>query len=234
MATTTGTITSFSATPKTQFYIGGDSYSVQDAGKSYSLTNPDPQTLRFEIQPGDHAWFDGSNVDRSEISGDYIPAGTPVNINYQFLVEPNGPNGSFTNSASWLVTAEMHDGGSVPTSPPFHIGLAGNHLQVVAKYCPTGLNPSNAAGNLTNMVLWTDPNPIQTGQYNDIKISAKVSNDRSGYLDVWVNGTQVVNYQGPLGYGYQTYWENGLYRNAGPSETVAANFRDLMITTGSR
>ena len=45
-------ITSFSATPKTQFYIGEGSYSVQGAGKSYSLTNPDPQTLRFEIRPG--------------------------------------------------------------------------------------------------------------------------------------------------------------------------------------
>jgi hypothetical protein len=36
--TTVPSITSFSATPKSRlFYIGGDSYYVQDAGKSYSL-----------------------------------------------------------------------------------------------------------------------------------------------------------------------------------------------------
>jgi len=54
-----------------------------------------------------------------------------------------------------------------------------------------------------------------------------------GYLDVSINGNQVVNYNGPLGYGYATYWEYGLYRNAGPSETVAADYRNLTLTTGS-
>jgi hypothetical protein len=34
---TVPSITSFSATPKSRFYIGGDSYYVQDACKSYSL-----------------------------------------------------------------------------------------------------------------------------------------------------------------------------------------------------
>ena len=53
MATTTGTITSFSATPKRSF-ISVATTTSSDAGKSYSLTSPDPQTLRFEIQPGDH------------------------------------------------------------------------------------------------------------------------------------------------------------------------------------
>ena len=50
---TTGTITSFTSTPNTIFDIGGDSYRVETAGQSYSLTNPDAQTLRFEIRPGD-------------------------------------------------------------------------------------------------------------------------------------------------------------------------------------
>ena len=37
------------------FDIGGDTTTVETAGKSYSLTNPDSQTLRFEIRPGDKA-----------------------------------------------------------------------------------------------------------------------------------------------------------------------------------
>jgi len=232
-------ITSFSATPNNVFDIGGHPYRVETAGQSYSLTAPDAQTLRFEIRPGDHAWFDSGSVDRAEVDGSaggYIPSGTPVNIRYQFMVEPNGPNGSFTNTARWFVTAEMHNADTisgVSTSPPFAIQLAGNHLQVVARYCPTGLDPSNRAGNLTMLTLWTDPNPIQAGQYNKIQIQANVSNTSIGYLDVWVNGTQVVNYHGPLGYGSPTYWEEGLYRNAGPSQTVAASFRDLIITIGS-
>src|SRR5437899_2405262 len=97
----TGTITSFSTTPKTRFDIGGDSYEVQTAGQSYSLTNPDSQTLRFEVQPGDKAWYDSGSVDRAEIENDArIPAGTPINLGFQVMVEPNGPNGSFANTAS--------------------------------------------------------------------------------------------------------------------------------------
>ena len=139
--------------PMTRFSIGGDVYGVQDASTSYSLTNPDPQTLQFSIQPGDHAWFDGSSVDRSEImwagsagstSTQYIPPGTPTAIDYQFAVQPNGPNNTFTNTAWFFVTAEMHDGGTVSgTSPPFAIQLAGDHLQLVARYVQPGGNPSN-------------------------------------------------------------------------------------------
>ena len=189
MATTDGTITSFSTTPRTQFYIDGIGYEVETAGKSYSLTEPDNHTLRFEIRPGDYAWYDSGNVDRSEIERyPRMSPGTPVNIGYQFMLEPGA-----ANTASWFVTGEMHNddqtlGPNMHTSPPFAIELAGEHLRVVARYCPTGLDPSNAAGNVTNLTLWTDPNPIQRGQYNDIQIQANVSNTSSGYLDVKVNG----------------------------------------------
>jgi hypothetical protein len=232
--TVVSSITSFSATPRTHFQIGGDSYQVQGAGRSYSLTTPDPQTLRFEVRPGDQAWYDaGHAVDRNDVALDpTIPVGTSISIDYQFMVEPNGPNGTFVNTASWFTTAEMN-GYPAVSSPPFEIGLVGNRLHVMARYCPPGQVPSNRAGNLTQLTLWTAPDPIQPGQYNDIKMSANVSNNSSGYLDVWVNGTRVVNYHGPLGYGTPTYWEYGLYRSAGPPETAAANFRNMTLTTGS-
>jgi Polysaccharide lyase len=236
---TTGTITNFTTASNTVLDIGGDPYFVETAAKSYSLTEPDAQTLQFEIKPGDHAYFDGSNVDRAEVDGaakGYIPTNTPVNISYQFMVQPNGANGSFTNTANWFVTAEMHNADKitgVSTSPPFAIQLAGDHLQVVARYCAPGGNPSNSSSDLKMLTLWTDPNPIQTGQYANIQIQANVSNTSAGYLEVSVNGTQVVNYHGPLGYGTPTYWEEGLYRNSGPAQTVTADFRNLEITTGS-
>ncbi|GLR86557.1 heparin lyase I family protein [Bradyrhizobium iriomotense] len=244
---TTGTITSFSPIPKTRgVTIGGDIYGVHTAGKSYSLTNPDSQTLQFTIQPGDAGPYDSGSVDRAEIcaanagpgGAQDIPVGTPIGIDYQFMVQPNGPNNTFTNTASWFVTGEMHNDDSVSgvaTSPPFAIQLAGNHLQVVARYCPPGGNPGNGAGsNMVNMVLWTDPNPIVPGRYYDINIQSKLSNTGAGgYLDVSIDGKQVVNYTGLLGYGAGTYWMDGLYRNAGPTETVTADFRNFTMVTGS-
>ncbi len=221
----------------TRFSIGGDSYGVQDASTSYSLTNPDSQTLRFQVQQGDHAWYDSSSVDRSEVSGAVnIPGGTPLNLNYQFMVEANGPNGSFTNTADgWFIVGQMHNddnASGVGTSPPFAIQLVGDHLQVVARYVQPGQDPSNGAGNVQMLTLWTDPNPIQTGVYNNIQIQADVSNSGGGYLKVSINGTQVVNYSGPLGYGVGTNWEYGIYRSTAP-ETVAVDYRNMTLLTGA-
>ena len=234
MATTPGTITSFTTTPKSSLDIGGTGFTVETAGKSYSLTEADSQTLQFEIQPGDQAWFDGgSAVDRSEIQDHtMIATNTPVNINYQFMVQPGA-----TNTASWFVVAEMHNddpaaGSNVHTSPPFAVQLDGEKLQVVARYCPTGEDPSNAAGNVKMLTLWTDSTPIVRGQYYNIQIQSNVSNTSAGYLEVSVNGVEVVNYHGPLGYGTPTYWEEGLYRSTA-SQTVTADYRDLSIATGS-
>src|ERR1700758_2779479 len=161
MATTySGTITSFTTTPGQNLDIGGVPYNVQDAGRSYSLEEVDSQTLRMEIQPGDPAWFDSSTIDRSEAQGDLLIApGTPVNIAYQFMLEPGA-----TNTAPWLVTAEMHNNdGDVgtATSPPFAVEMNGEHLQIVARYSAPGVTPSS--GNVTTRVLWEDPNPIVRG-----------------------------------------------------------------------
>ncbi|WP_024516067.1 heparin lyase I family protein [Bradyrhizobium sp. Tv2a-2] len=224
-------VTSFSATPRTAFYIGNDKYEVQTAGQSYSLTNPDAQTLRFEIQPGDRAWYDSKHaVDRAEIEGKLrIPVGTVITIDYRFMLEPGA-----ANMASWFVTGELHNEDSeagVPTSPPVAIELAGEHLRVVARYSPTGLKPGNPARNVKMLSLWTDPNEIQRGRYYDIKMRTNVTNSGQGFLDVWVDGVEVVNYRGPLGYGFPTYWMQGLYRSADQPLAIAANFQDLIITT---
>ncbi|MFK4601157.1 hypothetical protein ABIF57_000609 [Bradyrhizobium diazoefficiens] len=242
-------ITSFSAKSQT-FLIGSDVYQIETAGKSYSITNPDPQTLRFEVRKGDNwaAGLDGSGVDRSEIQnastgvatswGAAIPAGTPIEMDYQFMVEANS-NGTFVNtqdhSNGFFVVGQMHndDGASgVPTSPPFAIQMDRDRLQIVARYVLPGGNPRNSSSALHMLTLWTDPNPIQTSVYNDIRVQANFSNSGSGYLDVWINGKQVVNYQGPLGFGQGTYWEFGIYRSTA-TETSAVRYRNLMLTINS-
>ncbi|MGY3697498.1 hypothetical protein ACVIGA_007578 [Bradyrhizobium sp. USDA 3240] len=230
-------INSFSGKPRTRFRIGDVSYGVHVADQSYSLTNPDPQTLRFEVRKGDHAWYDSASVDRSEINSTVTyPAATPITLTYQLMVEPNGSNGALVNSATgWFIVGQWHnddDASGVGTSPPVALNLQGDRLQVLVRHCPPGKNPSNGAGFVVTKTLWTDPNPIVTGKYHDVKVQAQFSNDPTGYLKVWIDGAPVVNYSGPLGFGVGTNWEFGIYRSSAP-ETVAVNYRNLMITTGS-
>ena len=81
-------------------------------------------------------------------------------------------------------------------------------------------------------MLWTDPTPIVRGQYYNISINANVQNNSSGALQVSIDGQQVVNYSGPLGYGLPTYWEEGLYRST-TNQDQAADYRNLTIATGA-
>lgn len=244
-----GLVTNFTTTPGHYLNVDGDKCEVETAGKTYSLTNPDPYTLRFEVHQGDN-WAgggDGSYCDRTEIQNDTksvstswgakVPAGTPITLDYQFMVEANS-NGSFVNtqnhSNGWFVVGQMHNddiASGVGTSPPFAVQMDGNHLQIVARYVLPGGNPSNSSSALKMLTLWTDPNPIQVGVYNAIGVQANFSNGTGGYLKVSINGTQVVNYQGPLGYGQGTYWEYGIYRSTAP-EIAAANYRNMSLKAG--
>lgn len=229
---TAGLITIFTSTPRTSFDIGGISYEVQDAGQSYSMEQVDSQTLRFEVQPGDQAWFDGgANLDRSEVQmNNQWAIGTPITIEYQFMLEPGA-----TDTSDWFVVSEMHnDDVNYATSPPVSIMLApGDYFWVQGRYCATNLDPSNSASNQVIMNLYTAPTQIVRGQWYDIKLQMNVNNDSSGYLYVWIDGNQVVNYNGPLGYGPtngpQNYWEEGLYRDRENIDT-AAQFRALTIS----
>jgi hypothetical protein len=222
----------------TRFDIGGVSYGVLTAGKSYSLTNPDPQTLQFEVQPGDRAANDlltGELCDRSEVNMTpaLIPEGTPIAINFQAMVQPNGPNNTFTNTASETILGEMQ-GTERSGSPPFAIRIVhGDYLQVVARYTPPGGNPSNGPGSNMQQLTWTAPNPIVPGQYYNISVQATFSQTSGGHLAVSINGNQVTNYNGPLGYGGQNYWLYGLYRPYKTPQTVTADFRNMTLVTGS-
>src|SRR5579875_3579418 len=70
--------------------LNSGAYSVQNAGKPYSLTSPAPDTLRFELRPGDvWAAVDPPSKERSEIAGRTLfPQGVDVRVSYRWKVEP--------------------------------------------------------------------------------------------------------------------------------------------------
>ncbi len=225
-ASAPGLISSFSAAPKTYFQVDGISYEVQTAGKSYSLTEIDPHTLRFEIHQGDYAWYDSAGVrDRAEIEGSkhMFAPGAQINVAYQFMMEAGA-----ANTASWFVTAEIHNNDTtVATSPPVAIEMLGESLSVVIR-----TSPALGSAPVVLKRLWTDPKPIVRGSFHNIAITAVMDNavGGKGAIAVIIDGVQVVNYKGPVGYGAQTYWMNGMYRATVP-EIAAAQFRNLNVTT---
>jgi len=84
--------------------------------------------------------------------------------------------------------------------------------------------------NISYGYAFQDTVNIVRGHNYAMRIQCKVD-PTAGFLNVWRDGVQIVNYSGPLGFNFDTYWANGIYRAAGP-DTQIAQFQNLIITTG--
>lgn len=226
---TGGRITNFTATPNGELQIDGHAFSVWNAGRDYCLKKLDDYTLRFELHPGDHMSWDGSNVDRSQVDGYHTPFANDnvIKTAFRITIEPGT-----ANNANWFVVGELHNDdkeGGVSTSPPVAVELKGERFRIVARNCRPGGNPSNNGPDLRMLTPWTQPANFVRGQEYVFELEFKL-NQASGYLRVKFNGEQVVNYSGPLGYGNHTYWMNGPYRDAASGKiNFACKIKNITI-----
>ncbi len=213
-------VTSFTPVSGKSFSVGGLTYWVQNGNHDWSLTNPDSQTLRFEVRSGDQWQYDPDWKERSEIASDAVYApGQAVSVSYSVMIEPG-----HANTADWLVLGQFHADDGV-TSPPMAMELVGDKMAIVLRYQLPG-------GAYQTQYVFQDTNDIVRGHYYDMKISANFENDNNGFLDVWRDGTQIVDYNGPIGYGYDVYWKMGVYR-AESKETIAVNYKDFFFDDGT-
>ena len=211
------------ATNGSSITIDTSVYTVENANRSWSLSFSDADTLRFELRSGDHwsssYWTDPATSERTEISGQTVyPPGTQIDISYDFMVEP-GPTNSASGPGRWLVLGQMHEH-NIPFSPPFAVELVnGDHMAI-------------DIGTGDPIYVYIDPNPIQRGRYYLMNVKVRFDKD-NGFLSVWRDGINIVDYRGPIGTGAGTYWKQGIYRFTA-RESMAVHFRRLKITTVAR
>jgi hypothetical protein len=213
-------ITSFSPSNNSNITVDGRIYWVQNANQSHSLTEPDSDTLRFELRAGDHwsspEYADPPASERSEIAGTTVyQPGTQISISYDFMIE-RGQTNSASGPGRFLVLGQMHEDTSTG-GPPFAVELVGgDHMAI-------------DIGTRNPMYVYIDPSPIERGHYYSMNIQVKFANNGDGFLKVWRNGVNIVDYQGSIGTGAGTYWKQGVYRSSA-KESIAVNFRRLKIT----
>lgn len=210
--------------------VDGTDYEYQGASKRYSLSAPDANTVRFELRDGDQHWWDADNnrdCERDELAARVTMANNqPIHISYGFTLEPGSPN-----TAGWMVLGQLHQGldDGYTAGPAFSIGLDGEHMLIQGHI-------TDSDGKPQTVVYYEDPYNIQRGHQYDIDI--KVEFDPTGHdgrLVVTRDGVTIVDYSGMLGDKDMTssYWAEGVYRDGSATETVAADYSNLQITTGS-
>lgn len=185
-------------------------YSVQQNGTRF----------RFEAREGEHVTGD-TGVERAEA---ILQQGGSAIRRFPFLTSLWFA-GSLTvqdlNTAEWCIYAQLRHtedaGDYASASPPFVIG-------------------SNSAGQLTVSTRASSENPLTVNPAEVVRYTGTITpgvpvrlvwniqfdHAGAGFLKVWRDGVQVVDYTGPLGYNDAVgpYFKAGAYRKTQPTTIV--------------
>jgi Polysaccharide lyase len=241
-AAPTPDVTSFNAAGTV--IVGGNSYAAESAYQPWSLTNPDTQTLVFQVRPGDQWSADVGRTgapNRSEIDGSaqMFTPGTEINISYNFDMTSS----TARTDAAGITIGQMHNndtqlGGA--TSPTFEIDLQPlDFMSIYVGYLTASGQPTNSTFYGTQVVngistsyaqVYADPNPIVRNHNYTMQIQIKFTSpgDNSGFVNIWRDGVQIVHSTGQLGFGFNNYWKNGIYGTV-TNATQIAQYQNLMV-----
>jgi hypothetical protein len=228
-------------TDKTPVAVSGLNYFAQNADRDWSLNlkgNP-PCIYRFEVHPGDR-WMQEvqkSSVDRSELRGPTDDTNA-AHFNaetwtaYQFKIEP-GP----ASTAVWVVLGDWHvqpdPGDTAIMSSPWQLELRNGDILVFDIRASSEKPVRDIA---PEQHIYTSPAPITRGIWHSLVSVANFdSRPRGdGGVTVWLDGNQIVNYHGALGYitSRQNYFKFGIYRATAP-ETLAVDYKNVEISRAS-
>jgi len=196
--------------------IDAQGWYSENAGQSWSVTTPDTHTVRMELRAGD-IWADGDSSRSEILAANSVANGDIFNASYSMTIEPGTSN--VNSGLSWLSLTQMYG----LNGATFSIQLKGEQMAVVVN-----LNEP------TEKQVYIDPSAIQRGHAYSIQIQARFAADSSGYLEMWRDGVQIVDYHGVLGDPGANYnLKLGIYRGepSAANYTMAADYSNIITST---
>jgi hypothetical protein len=141
------------------------------------------------------------------------------------------------DSSSGLFGTQVHSGdNSRGLSPSFGIYTAGaRNFRIETRYS-TSSSPSQS----NSITVRHAERPIPFGRWVDFVFKFRHNTSGSGFLQAWMDGTQIVDYRGHLGFrtpGYRDYAKFGIYHWASfnnPRKVLLHNPTIVLDPTGSK
>lgn len=206
--------------------INGVSYGVQSAELDHSIRKAANTLLyRFEVREGEGRVGGGdAGKERSELSGGSLDfaSGTSIWVAYCFMVESGS---TWTGMAN--VLGQFHAGVG---SPNLSLRVPNDdQLEVVMR--------TGDASAYTQLVPYSSSS-FEKNRWYRVVINAKFTADTTGFVHIWLDGTQIVNvnnYQT----GYQAaqsssnYWKFGIYRSTSAPPVEAVRYMNMELGTAS-
>jgi hypothetical protein len=233
-------ITNFSTTPNSTFYLNGFASYNQSAGQPWSIQyNAANHDIRFELRSGDH-WpsdYNNSTEQRTNISIANLTPNQIVDFSFEWMVEAGSP---VTNGWGQLFFELMQNAPDGATAEPyFALNVNAHDDQIywsVMAPSPPGLSTHSG---WSTYYTWNSPTEeeghlnigtVNRGHWYAIHIRLRPNDSGAGFCQVWVDGTQVLNYTGNIGVttSNHTFPNLSIYRGNNTMTTVS-HIRNFLI-----
>jgi hypothetical protein len=207
------------------FAWGGEGFVTNSTDQTTGHVNTaccvidDTHTLNFTLLATD-LYTDGtSNRSEAAFSGRYA-AGVTLNMSYEMWLSGSSSVNDDFGSGKWCVIGQLHDSGG--SSPPMEINLGGdaNNVGTIGDQLCVDIYD----GSIFSQKYRDSSGNLTRGSYHTFDIIIK-AHATAGILQMWIDGTQVVNYSGALFETAPYYWKFGMYRGPTPGEDQTQNYK---------
>lgn len=184
-----------------------DRSDYQDA---VSILYWDGGVLEFKVGPGYRYAQDQITNERSEFSTSVrFGKGVSVGNAFQMMVPDGFTPSAIYGEGEWFIVAQWHGDQQDGRSPYIAFSIQGGDLVIDKRHYVVG------TGYSAPVELYRE-SKFSRNEWNDWVVEHNV-HATTGYVRVWKNGVQVVNFTGPVG-----YWDHptggfhkvGIYRSA--------------------
>jgi hypothetical protein len=192
--------------------------------KSWSFLSKNNEDMRVEVRSGDvltiPGYTDPSTSERAEIvlNSPRCPDGNEILIRYKFKLDETCP----VINSPWFVVGQMHSNNG--SSPPMELAFRGNDRLIV-------IMARGSSTSQIEMIGYTSPVNLTRGKWYKCILWTKF--DSSGFCRVYLDGAQVTNYSGDIGFSdqFEIYWRYGVYRSA-VSQTQIVHYDNMALRYG--
>ncbi|WP_143741294.1 heparin lyase I family protein, partial [Pontibacter ramchanderi] len=210
----------------TEFDFYGDFYRVF-AKTSHGFTISSAQVrggrtaARFELRKGD------SGVVRAEIAGNKAESSSHRWYGFSLYL----PSGDWGTDSSWDIISQANgvpDPGEPARNPPISLYASNGRMKLKVIWASAQISSdTNRDGEKVY-----DLGAVEKGrwldQWQDMVFHIKYSYKSDGILEVWKNGTKLVDHRGPNSYNDAVvpYFKVGLYKRQWPSVSKRVMYAD--------
>jgi hypothetical protein len=138
--------------------------------------------------------------------------GLPANKNYWWGVAVRTEDWAATASVNdWQIVWQFHDGYGGGLPPFLDLAVKGSQWVLQGTY---DMSTTPKDSTLKKLVLWSSTMPANTWARFIVKTRKDLVTPANSFVQVWLNGQQIVNYRGPIGYNVpqMDYAKVGVYK----------------------